>query len=98
MEAIEVQIRPLHDRVLVLPDKPEEKTKSGLFLPPPTDDSKKKTFGTVVAVGSSVEAGPVVPGARVMWGDYSGSPLIYEGTEYVIMREYDIMGLVNEEE
>jgi chaperonin GroES len=92
-------IRPLHDRVLIKRVKEEEKTKGGIIIP---DTAKEKPVeGKVVAVGSgkiledgSVRKLEVKPGDRVLFGKYSGQEIKVDGEEMVILREDDIVGIV----
>jgi len=92
-------IKPLGDRVVVKPLPAEEKTASGLFIP---DTAKEKPQrGTVVAVGpGKVENGTkvdmtVVDGDTVLYGKYSGTEINLDGDDVLIMRESDILGVVN---
>jgi chaperonin GroES len=93
-------IRPLHDRVLVKRVKEEEKTKGGIIIP---DTAKEKPVeGKVVAVGNGkvMEDGKVrklevKPGDRVLFGKYSGQEIKVDGEEMVILREDDIVGIVD---
>jgi chaperonin GroES len=91
-------IKPLSDRVLVQPDAAEEKTESGIIIP---DTAKEKPQrGTVVAAGpGKVENGTKVDisvkkGDKILYGKYSGTELTLDGEEYLIMRETDILGIV----
>jgi len=91
-------IKPLSDRVLVHPDAAEEKTESGIIIP---DTAKEKPQrGTVVAAGpGKVENGTkidisVKKGDKILYGKYSGTELTLDGEEYLIMRESDILGIV----
>ncbi|AKF06232.1 co-chaperone GroES [Sandaracinus amylolyticus] len=92
-------IRPLHDRVLIQRVKEEEKTKGGIIIP---DTAKEKPVeGKVIAVGSgkiledgSVRKLEVKPGDRVLFGKYSGQEIKVDGQEMVILREDDIVGIV----
>ena len=92
-------IRPLHDRVLVQRVKEEEKTKGGIIIP---DTAKEKPVeGKVIAVGNgkvlddgSVRKLEVKPGDRVLFGKYSGQEIKVDGEEMMILREDDIVGIV----
>ena len=94
-----MSFRPLHDRVLVKRVKEEEKTKGGIIIP---DTAKEKPQeGKIVAVGSGVRGddGKVTPldvkaGDRVLFGKWSGSEVTIEGEELIIMKESDILGIV----
>jgi chaperonin GroES len=92
-------IKPLGDRVVVKPEPAEEKTASGLFIP---DTAKEKPQrGTVLAVGpGKVENGnkidmTVSEGDTVLYGKYSGTEITMDGEDVLIMRESDILGIVN---
>jgi chaperonin GroES len=92
-------IRPLQDRVLVKRVKEEEKTKGGIIIP---DTAKEKPIeGKVVAAGNGkvLENGSVRPlevkkGDTVLFGKYSGTEVKIEGEEHLILREDDILGIV----
>ena len=92
-------IRPLHDRVLVKRVKEEEKTKGGIIIP---DTAKEKPIeAKVVAVGKGkiLENGEqrkldVKKGDRVLFGKYGGTEVKIEGTEHLILREDDILGII----
>ena len=89
-----VNIKPLADRVLVEPEAAESKTASGIIIP---DTAKEKPQrGTVVAVGSGKKDEPltVKAGDTVLYGKYSGTELSVDGTDYLIMRESDILAIV----
>jgi chaperonin GroES len=92
-------IRPLHDRVLVQRVKEEEKTKGGIIIP---DTAKEKPIeGKVVAVGNGkvldngeVRKLDVKKGDRILFGKYSGTEVKVDGEEHLILREDDILGIV----
>jgi chaperonin GroES len=95
-----MNIRPLHDRIVVKRIEEEtEKTASGLFIP---DSAKEKPQqGEVVAVGNGKrndkgERDPldVKAGDRILFGKYSGSDIKIDGTEYLIMREDEVLGVL----
>jgi chaperonin GroES len=94
-----VKIRPLQDRVIVKRIEEEEKTKGGLIIP---DSAKEKPQeGKVVAVGKGKanEDGKVTPldvkvNDRVLFGKYSGTEINMDGEEHLIMREEDILGVI----
>jgi chaperonin GroES len=96
-----MKFRPLHDRVVVKRIEAEEKTAGGIIIP---DTAKEKPQqGEVVAVGPGGrdEAGKLVPidlqvGDRVLFGKWSGTEVEIDGTEYLIMKENDIMGVLVE--
>ncbi len=94
-----MKIRPLHDRVLVKRLEEEEKTKGGIIIP---DTAKEKPIeGEVVAVGNGkiLENGEVKPlevkvGDKVLFGKYAGTEIKIEGEEFLMMREDDILGVI----
>jgi chaperonin GroES len=89
-----LKIQPLSDRVLVEPQEAETKTASGLYIP---DSAKEKPQqGKVVAVGKGKKDHnmTVKVGDIVLYGKYSGSELKYEGNNYLIMREEDILAII----
>ena len=94
-----MKLRPLHDRILVQRVKEEEKTKGGIIIP---DTAKEKpSEGKVIAAGNGKlgEEGKrmtldVKKGDRILFGKYSGTEVKLEGEEYLIMREDDILGVI----
>ena len=94
-----MKIRPLHDRILVKRLDEETKTSGGLFIP---DSAKEKPIqAKVIAVGAGkrdkdgkIIALEVKAGDRVLIGKYSGSEVKLDGEEHLIMREEDILGVV----
>lgn len=89
-----VNIKPLADRVLVQPLEAETKTASGIIIP---DNAKEKPQkGTVVAVGPGTkdERITVKVGDTVLYGKYSGTDLKLDGTDYLMMRESDILAII----
>ena len=89
-----LKIQPLSDRVLVEPQAAETKTASGLYIP---DSAKEKPQqGKVVAVGNGKKDHDmtVKVGDTVLYGKYSGSELKYEGKDYLIMKEDDILAII----
>jgi len=89
-----LKIQPLSDRVLVEPQAAETKTSSGLYIP---DSAKEKPQqGKVVAVGKGNKDHQmtVKVGNIVLYGKYSGSELKYEGKDYLIMKEDDILAII----
>ncbi len=96
-----MKFRPLHDRVVVKRTAAEEKTGGGIIIP---DTAKEKpSQGEVIAVGPGGrdEAGKLIPidvkpGDRVLFGKWSGTEVKLDGVEYLIMKESDIMGVIDE--
>ena len=99
-----MNIRPLYDRIVVKRlENDTEKTASGLFIP---DSAKEKPQeGEVVAVGQGKRGddGKLLPldvkaGDRILFGKYSGSDIKMDGNEYLIMREDEVLGVINKTE
>jgi chaperonin GroES len=96
-----MKFRPLHDRVVVKRLDAEEKSTGGIIIP---DTAKEKpSQGEIIAVGPGGrdEAGKLVPldvqvGNRVLFGKWSGTEVKIDGVEYLIMKESDIMGVLEE--
>ena len=89
-----LKIQPLSDRVLVEPQEAETKTSSGIYIP---DSAKEKPQqGKIVAVGKGKKDHDmtVKVGDTVLYGKYSGSELKFEGNDYLIMREDDILAII----
>ncbi len=94
-----MNIRPLHDRIVVKRVENTETMQGGLYIP---DSAKEKPQeGEVVAVGKGkrLEDGKVValdvkPGDRILFGKYSGSDIKLDGEEYLIMREDEVLGVM----
>jgi len=94
-----MKVRPLHDRVIVKRVEEEEKTKGGIIIP---DTAKEKPIeGKVVAVGNGkiLENGQKQPlevkeGDRILFGKYAGTDIKIDGEEHLIMREDDIIAIV----
>ena len=92
--ATNVNITPLHDRVIVKPAPAEEKTAGGIIIP---DTAKEKPQrGTVVAAGPGKKDEPmtVKPGNTILYGKYAGTEVSFEGEDYLIMRESDILAVI----
>jgi chaperonin GroES len=89
-----IKIKPLADRVLVEPALAEEKTAGGIIIP---DTAKEKPQrGKVVAVGNGKPDEPmtVKVGDLVLYGKYSGTELSFEGSDYLMMKESDILAII----
>jgi chaperonin GroES len=94
-----MSFRPLHDRVVVKRVAEEEKTKGGIIIP---DTAKEKPMeGEIVAVGPGArdEKGTLVPldvrvGDRILFGKWSGTEVKLDGVDLLIMKESDIMGIL----
>ena len=96
-----MKFRPLHDRVVVTRIDADDKTAGGIIIP---DTAKEKpSEGEVISVGlgGRDEAGKIIPidlkvGDRVLFGKWSGTEVKIDGVEYLIMKESDIMGVVEQ--
>ena len=96
-----MKVRPLNDRVLIKRLEEEEKTKGGIIIP---DTAKEKPIeGKVVAVGKGriKEDGTVIPlevkaGNKVLFSKYAGTDIKIDGEEHLIMREDDILGIIED--
>ena len=94
-----MNVRPLYDRILVRRVEEEEKTKGGIIIP---DAAKEKPAeGEVVAVGAGkvtekgdLRALDVKAGDRVLFGKYAGNEISIEGAEHLILREDDVLGII----
>jgi len=89
-----VNIKPLADRVLVQPMAAETKTASGIIIPDTAKEKPQK--GKVVAVGPGTKDNDVTVkvGNTVLYGKFSGTELKLDGTDYLMMRESDILAIV----
>jgi chaperonin GroES len=96
-----MKIKPLQDRLVIKRIEEEEKTKGGIIIP---DSAKEKPQeGRVVAVGDGkmLESGQKAPltvkvGDKILFGKYSGSEIKIDGEEHLIMREDDVLGIVED--
>src|SRR3954454_7176780 len=101
LKAQTMKIRPLHDRVVIRRVEKEQKTKGGLIIP---DTAKEKPMqGEVLAVGPGARSdkGDLAPmsvsvGDRVLFGKWSGTEVKLDGDELLIMKESDLMGVLEE--
>jgi len=94
-----MKIRPLQDRIIVKRIKEEEKTKGGIIIPETAKE--KPSEGEIVAIGKGkiLENGTLLPpdvkvGDRILFSRYGGSEVKIEGVEHLIMREDDILGVI----
>lgn len=89
-----MKITPLADRVLVEPADAETTTASGIIIPDTAQEKPQK--GSIVAVGSGKKDEPmtVKVGDTVLYGKYSGTELKFEGTDYLMMRESDLLAII----
>lgn len=97
--AKELGVRPLHDRILVKRTAEEDKTAGGLYIP---DSAKEKPQrGEIVAAGKGriTEDGKVLPlevkvGDKILFSKYAGTEIKFDGSEFLMMREEDVLGIV----
>ena len=94
-----MKFRPLHDRVVIKRIDAEDKTKGGIIIPDTAQEKPQE--GEVIAVGPGArdESGKLVPldltaGDRILFGKWSGTEIKLEGEELLIMKESDVMGLI----
>ncbi len=94
-----MNIRPLHDRLIIKREAEERKSAGGIVIPDTA--TEKPTFGKVIAVGKGkiLENGEVRPpdvktGDKILFGKYSGTEVKVDGEELVVMREEDVMAIV----
>ena len=90
-----IKIKPLADRVVIEPAAAEEKTAGGIIIPDTAQE--KPQNGKVVAAGKGTKDDPITVkvGDAVLYGKYAGTEITLEGGEYIIMRESDILAVVN---
>ena len=89
-----MNLKPLSDRVLILPNPAEDKTAGGLIIP---DTAKEKPLaGKVIAVGpgTSEIKMEVKVGDQVLYGKYAGQEINVDGTDYLIMKQQDILAII----
>ena len=94
-----MKVRPLHDRVIIKRVEEQETVRGGIIIP---DTAKEKPQeGEVIAAGTGkrLESGQIIPlevkaGDRVLFGKYSGTEIKLDGEEYLILREDDVLGVI----
>jgi chaperonin GroES len=94
-----MKIRPLHDRVIVQRLDGEEKTKGGLIIPDTAKEKPQEAMVIAVGPGKTDDNGKkiapdVKKGDKILFGKYSGSEIKIDGEEYLILREEDILGVL----
>ena len=91
---MEVRIKPLADRVLVEAAEAEQKTAGGIIIPDTAKEKPQK--GKVIAAGNGKKDEPmtVKVGDNVLYGKYAGTEISYEGKDYLIMKESDILAII----
>ena len=87
-------ITPLHDRVIVKPAAAEEKTAGGIIIPDTANDKPQR--GTVIAAGPGKKDEPMMvkKGDSILYGKYAGTEISFQGEDYLIMRESDILAII----
>ncbi len=96
-----LKFRPLHDRVVVRRIEAEEKTKGGIIIPDTVKEKPQEGEILSVGPGGRDEAGKLIPidlkaGDRVLFGKWSGTEVKLDGVELLIMKESDIMGVLDQ--
>ena len=94
------KFRPLHDRVVVKRIDAEEKTKGGIIIPDSAKEKPQEGLVAAVGPGGRDEAGKLIPvdiktGDKVLFGKWSGTEIRIDGEELLMMKESDIMGVLN---
>ncbi|MEP7210317.1 MAG: co-chaperone GroES [Alphaproteobacteria bacterium] len=97
-----MSFRPLHDRVLVRRVKEEEKSKGGIIIPDTVKEKPQEGKVVAVGAGSRGEDGKITPldvkaGDRILFGKWSGTEVTLDGEELIIMKESDILGIVEKD-
>src|SRR2546425_7672152 len=95
-----MKIRPLYDRIVVKRIDEKETTRSGIIIPDSAQEKPQEAEVIAVGHGKRLEDGKLVAldvktGDRILFGKYSGSDTKVDGTEYIIMREDDVLGVLN---
>ena len=90
-----MKLKPLADRVIVEPTAAETKTNSGIIIPDTAQEKPQR--GKIVAVGKGTKETPMTVkiGDEVLYGKYSGTDLKFEGKDFLIMKESDILAIIN---
>jgi len=95
-----MKLRPLYDRIVVKRIEEQETTRNGIVIPDSAQEKPQEGEVLAVGHGKRLENGTLVPldvkvGDRVLFGKYSGSENKLDGTEYIIMREDDVLGILD---
>jgi len=97
-----MNIRPLYDRIVVkrIVNEEDEKTSGGLFIPDSAKEKPQEAEVVAVGKGKRLDDGKVAPldvqkGDRILFGKYSGSEIKIDGVEYLIMREDEVLGILD---
>jgi chaperonin GroES len=94
-----MDIRPLHDRIVVKRIEDKENMQNGLYIPDSAKEKPQEAEVVAVGKGKRLEDGKVIPldvqvGDRILFGKYSGSDIKINGNEYLIMREDEVLGIL----
>ena len=94
-----MDIRPLHDRIVVKRIEDKENMQNGLYIPDSAKEKPQEAEVVAVGKGKRLEDGKVIPldvqvGDRILFGKYSGSDIKINGNEYLIMREDEVLGVL----
>ncbi len=100
METTNVNVRPLHDRLLIQRLSEEDKTVGGIYIPETAKEKPQKGEVVAVGAGKTNEDGKHIPlevksGDKVLFSKYSGTELKLNGQEYLMIREDDVLGIIN---
>ena len=90
-----INFKPLADRALVEPEAAEEKTASGIIIPDTAKEKPQRGKVVAVGVGTSDHKMNVKVGDSILYGKYSGTELTISDTDYLIMKESDIFGIIS---
>jgi chaperonin GroES len=95
-----MNLRPLYDRIVVKRIEEQETTRNGIVIPDSAQEKPQEGEVLAVGHGKRLENGTLVPldvkvGDRILFGKYAGSENKLEGTEYIIMREDDVLGILD---
>jgi chaperonin GroES len=95
-----MKVRPLHDRILVRRVEEEEKTKGGIIIPDTAKEKPQEAIAVAVGNGRVTDDGKVIPlevtaGSRVLIGKYAGTEVTLDGEEHLIIREDDVLAILN---
>src|SRR5689334_25354539 len=95
-----MKIRPLYDRIVVNRVEQEEQKVGGLFIPDSAKEKPQEAEVVAVGKGKRLEDGKVIPldvqvGDRILFGKYSGSDIKMDGDEFLIMREDEVLGILD---
>lgn len=95
-----MRLKPLFDRVILLPEKSKQQTQSGIVLPPTSED--KSSIATVVAIGDGIVEGGEVQdmvvgvGQKVLFTKYAGSPIKIDDINYIVIKQTDLLAIIEE--